>query len=661
MRMRTLSVGALACALAAGSLAGCQGGTFEEAAEVPAAEQKDAATSLWSAVDMTAWNYSEEGDVYWQAGISYCQNPADASYETLGLYVPAAYFKATDNGNGTYTCEIDPAATVGGYTASTAPVVLPVETPGYMAMDAPAGYVSSAKQYTDAGFVYVYAGCRGRDAGAPAGVTDLKAAIRYVRSNEGVLPGAMDRIFSFGMSGGGAQSAVLGASGDSALYEPYLQAIGAVEGVSDAVNGAMCWCPVTSLDTASEAYEWNMGSTRTDLSAENQALSDAMAEQFALSLNALGLTDEDGNVLTLVESDEGVYQSGTYYDYLKKVIEGSLDNFLADTTFPYTVQSGGKGGFGTFDDSGAGGDFGGSDGEGGFPGPDGDGDFAGPDGGTFPGPDGDGDFAGPDGQGGKGGNGGRGGAQKGDLPEIDGEKPTRDGMGGMGGGTTADAQGADDGDYAARDNIARTENAGGITLSGTYDTPQAYIDALNADGTWVTYDAETNTATITSIADFANALKRASKSIGAFDALDESQGENVLFGDGDGEGDHFDATMAELLHGTEYGDAYASDLARTDALGTSVQTRLAMYSPLYYLVPSSEGYDTSEVAKFWRIRSGINQGDTALATEVNLALALENDGADVDFETVWGQGHVKAERTGSADENFIAWVQECCQ
>lgn len=38
---------------------------------------------------------------------------------------------------------------------------------------------------------------------------------------------------------------------------------------------------------------------------------------------------------------------------------------------------------------------------------------------------------------------------------------------------------------------------------------------------------------------------------------------------------------------------------------------------------------------FWRIRTGINQGDTALNTEVNLALALENYGTDVDFETVW--------------------------
>ena len=42
--------------------------------------------------------------------------------------------------------------------------------------------------YTKEGFIYVNAGCRGRDVGAPAGITDLKAAVRYIRYNEGNLP-----------------------------------------------------------------------------------------------------------------------------------------------------------------------------------------------------------------------------------------------------------------------------------------------------------------------------------------------------------------------------------------------------------------------------------------------------------------------------------------
>lgn len=575
-----------------------------------------------SKVDMTKWQYNAENDVYWQVGIVYCSSPADKNYENLGIYVPGAYMTGTANSDGTYTCEINPSGTVGGFTSETAPIVIPVDTPGYAAMAAPTEYTGSTASYTSAGFIYVHAGCRGRDAGAPAGVTDLKAAIRYIRYTKDTIPGSTDRIFTFGMSGGGAQSALLGATGDSELYTPYLDAIGAVSGESDAVAGTMAWCPITNLDYASEAYEWNLGVTRTDLSADMQVLSDAMAEQFALYINKLGLTDENGSALSLTASEQGVYQAGSYYDYLKAVIEGSLNNFLADTTFPYTAASGSKdgfggpGGFGDFPDGEMDGDFGGRGGKGDF------GMEGIPDGEDFPGGKGD---------------------KKGDLPDLDGEQP-------------------DFGNIEERDDINRNEVSGGISLSGTYETAQDYIDALNAEKVWVTYDSATNKATITSIADFVRALKLASKDLGAFDALDKSQGENTLFGYGDGNGAHFDAVMAELLmDSTEYGAEYAEDLARTDALGVSVTDRVNMYNPLYYLSSYYEGYQTSQVASYWRIRTGINQSDTALTTEVNLALALERYGVDVDFETVWGQAHVEAERTGSSTENFIAWVIECCQ
>lgn len=149
-----------------------------------------------------------------------------------------------------------------------------------------------------------------------------------------------------GMSGGGAQAAVIGASGDSSLYEEYLKEIGAVEGVSDAVTGAMCWCPITSLDSADMAYEWNMGNTRTDLSEEEQTISDLLTEAYAGYINETGFTDEDGNILTLEQSEDGRYQAGTYYDYVKTVVEESLNHFLSDTTFPYDADasSGNRGG-----------------------------------------------------------------------------------------------------------------------------------------------------------------------------------------------------------------------------------------------------------------------------------------------------------------------------
>jgi len=187
--------------------------------------------------------------------------------------------------------------------------------------------------------------------------------------------------------------------------------------------------------------------------------------------------------------------------------------------------------------------------------------------------------------------------------------------------------------------------------------------ALNANGQWVTYDASTNTASITSIKDFVAAFKSASKNLGAFDQLDAGQGENTLFGYGDGNGAHFDSYLSSILKeiGSEYASNYQTDLEKKDSVGNTVDVRLKMYTPLYYLLESSEGYNTSKVAQYWRIRTGITQGDCALSTEMNLALALEDNSAvkSVDFETVWGAGHTMAERTGNSTENYINWVNEC--
>ena len=570
--------------------------------------ETEAVTNL-PKVDQTAWQYNGDDDVYYQIGISYCETPADTAYETLAIFVPGAYMTATENGDGTYTCEIDPDAVVGAYTAETAPIVMPINTPGYSAMAALTSYASFTS-YTDEGFVYVHAGCRGRDAGAPAGVTDLKAAVRYLRYTDDVIPGNAERIFTFGMSGGGAQSALMGSTGDSALYDAYLEEIGAVTGVSDAVLGSMCWCPITNLDTADEAYEWMMGVTRSGLTEEEQHISDQLAEAFAAYINSAGIKDPDGLVLTLSESADGIYQAGSYYDYMKTVIEESLNHFLSDTEFPYDASSasgGRRGGFG-----------------GGIPG----------------------------GFGGQNPFGGEQRPERGEgTPDFGAEqKPDGEMMSG-------------EVSFEELDDITRNETTGGVSLSGTYETAQDYIDALNAEREWVHYDAATNTASITSIEDFVLACKSASKNLGAFDQLDGGQGENTLFGYSDGNGAHFDAILADILNalGSDYAADYAEDLAKQDSEGNTVDYRVNMYTPLYYLLESSEGYQESTVAKYWRIRTGIAQGDCSLSTEMNLALALENDERveSVDFETIWGAGHTQAERSGNSTDNFIAWVKTC--
>ena len=265
-------------------------------------------------IDMDNWNYDETNDIYYQIGLVYCAEPEDTSYESCGIYVPGKYFTGSENSNGTYTCTLNENAQVGNYSASSAPIVIPVNTPGYSSCAAPTSYSGdSVKDYTDAGFIYLDAGCRGRDnAEAPDGVTDLKSAVTYYRFNGDVLPGDTEKIFTFGHSGGGAQSALMGASGNSELYNTYLKSIGAAmvdkdgNGLSNAIAGAMCWCPITNLDTADEAYEWNMGQYMREDGTFSAALSDDLAAAYATYINDLGLKDPNGNTLTLEENDSGV-------------------------------------------------------------------------------------------------------------------------------------------------------------------------------------------------------------------------------------------------------------------------------------------------------------------------------------------------------------------
>ena len=66
----------------------------------------------------------------------------------------------------------------------------------------------------------------------------------------------------------------------------------------------------------------------------------------------------------------------------------------------------------------------------------------------------------------------------------------------------------DGGNFEDMDDITRNDTSSGISLDGTYETVQDYIDALNADGEWVSYDASTGTVTIKDIASFVQAFKR---------------------------------------------------------------------------------------------------------------------------------------------------------
>ena len=162
------------------------------------------------------WSYDSTNGVYYQIGVVYCTKPVDTSYQSFGIYVPKEYLTCTES-SGKYTCDINSSGAKGSYTASTAPIVLPVDTPGYAAMKAPTTYeYEKVSKFLEKGIIYLYAGCRGRYedstsyiAAAPWPITDLKSAIRYVRYNKKLIPGNKDSIYTFGMSGGGAQSCLI--------------------------------------------------------------------------------------------------------------------------------------------------------------------------------------------------------------------------------------------------------------------------------------------------------------------------------------------------------------------------------------------------------------------------------------------------------------------
>ncbi len=562
------------------------------------------------AINMNNWSYDETNDIYYQIGLVYCLNPKDTAYESCGIYVPGKYFDATKNSDGTYKCELKDDGKVGNYTATEAPIVMPINTPGYSSCAAPTSYnAGEIKDYTDAGFIYLNAGCHGRDnAEAPDGVTDLKAAVTYYRFNGDILPGNDEKIFTFGHSGGGAQSAIMGASGNSELYNPYLENIGAAmvdkngNGLSNAITGAMCWCPITGLDTADAAYEWNMGQYTRNNSLFTTELSKDLANEYANYINELKLEDPNGNTLSLEKSSNGIYTSGSYYDYMLNVTEESLNSFLNDTTFPYTPSA--------------------SSGMGEMP---------------------------------------TGGAPSGNALPDSGNAPSNSGNAPM-----------DSGNIPGGEPPMNSGN-GDSDNSESYETAQDYINSLNGNDTWIEYDASTNTAKITSLESFVKYCKKPSKSTPAFDDLNCSQAENGLFGfDANGSA-HFDKTVASLLtknsdkyskyddFSSDYASAYNDDLSKKDSQNNSMETRVNMYNPMYYLCDYYDGSESSDVAQYWRINTGIEQGDTSQCVDVNLYLAvLDKVGSDnVEFSTVWNQGHTQAEKTGNFTGNFINWVNNC--
>ena len=275
--------------------------------------------------------------------IPYVSNPIDIDQQYINIYIPEEYF---NNG------------TVNGYNTQTAPIFMPNNVGGYMPSQPMAPKVennkpNSALYALSRGYVVASPATRGRTnkasdgnfiGKAPAVIVDLQAATAYLHANDATMPGNAKRIITNGTSAGGAVSLLQGATGNTADYQPYLQALGAATASTD-VYASSAYAPITNLDAADMAYEWsyngitsfnkvtmgqgelpqaNVGGTpapmqrsvqRVNLTNDDVAYSDLLKSHFPDYVNNLQLRDRTGVILKLDKKG-----NGTFKQYVKSFI-----------------------------------------------------------------------------------------------------------------------------------------------------------------------------------------------------------------------------------------------------------------------------------------------------------------------------------------------------
>ena len=186
------------------------------------------------------------------------------------------------------------------------------------------------------GYILASPGARGRDTVVdgvyvgrgelPMTVVDLKAAIRYLRYNKGLVPGDPDKIIIDGTSSGGGFSVLLGVTGNSKHYEPYLQEIGAADARDD-VYCSVVNSPISDFKHIDIAYEWMFSPDRVKgLFADDPvfaAMSRAMGKKYEEYVNSLELKHP------LTGTPIGFGEKDTYTPYFMEQMDNSATIYLS--------------------------------------------------------------------------------------------------------------------------------------------------------------------------------------------------------------------------------------------------------------------------------------------------------------------------------------------
>lgn len=506
----------------------------------------------------------ESGVGYYQLDAVYCRNPVDSELQHLVIYAPEAYMTGTENG-----AVLNPDGKVVSstgvvYTAESAPVMLHNHSGGYSSSSIKGVDVT----YLTEGYVHVAIQTRGKetkDADGnyngqfPALIVDMKAGIRFLKYFDAELPGNSDRIISRGFSSGGAVSAMLGATGNSAIFTPYLEEIGAYDATDD-IFIALASAPITNLDTADASYEWYQHAN------EKYFLFNAMA------------FDRLGNNI----SDIFPVGPKNKYTLGSNILGGAHEDELSALLYDWYV----------------------------------------------------------------------------DYVQGLGLDLGDDGRSGQFYEGFAEIYAASLEEYIARYDELKTEKQP--------DTVEEYLATLGEG--WFTYDAETGKVTISSLDALVQNHIARKKMCPSLDSYNYKSNENDAFSDAEGNTVHFSSTVRDALKtlidkADDYGWSeeelqYITDLYNDYAAGVNEESTemLAVMSPINYMV-DKDGYE-ADLAPYWRLRIGSEDGDHGAPAAWLIAEALEkyHPEVDVSMGIAWGMGHSLSELTEQDLYDYVAEI-----